>query len=37
MAARWAIGVAWLVLVAYLGVAMAESHDLLFALTGASS
>jgi len=34
MAARWAIGVSWLVLVAYLGFAMAQSHELLLPLVG---
>jgi Zn-dependent protease len=31
---RWAIGVAWLVLVGFLGFAMAQSHELLFTLVG---
>jgi len=34
MAARWAIGASWLVLVAYLGLAMAGSHELLLGVIG---
>jgi Zn-dependent protease len=35
VAARWAIGVSWLVLVAYLGFAMAQTSDLLHTVIGA--